>query len=103
MEDSLEQRQVCKTTSMTLRDNLFESELDYKKKESIKARDEVKEVKRAAQEATPTNEYVKLVQDLYVENAKLNEGQPKATEYKKYMQEFATPKATLTKDLDSKL
>ena len=56
-----------------------------------------------AQEAAPTTEYVKLVQEFYVENAKLKEGQPEAAEYKKYMQEFATTKAAQSKDIANKL
>ena len=88
---------------MNLDDNLVERQLDYWKKQSIKAMEEVKELKRAAQEATPTTEYVKLVQELYAKNAKLKEDQPKVDEYKKYMQEFTVVKMALTKDIDHKL
>ena len=75
MEDNLKQRQVCKTTHMMLNDNWLERKLNYSNKESIKARENVKELKRAAYVAAPTIEYVKVVHDLYVEKCKA-QGRP---------------------------
>ena len=56
-----------------------------------------------AEEAAPTTEYVKLVQELHAENEKLEEGQLDTVEYKKYMQKFIVAKTALTKDIDHKL
>ena len=49
MEENPKQRQVFKTTCMTLRDNLLENQANYWKKESIKVREEVKELKKTTQ------------------------------------------------------
>ena len=58
---------------MTLKDSPKEKQLKCWKKDKLKAREEVKGLKKATEEATPTSDYVKIFQDLFPENAKLKE------------------------------
>ena len=56
VEDNPEQRQVCRTTDMTMDNNPLERQLDYWKKQSIKAMEEVKELGQS--EATEYKKWV---------------------------------------------
>ena len=53
----------------------------------------MKRLRKETQDATLTFEYVKILQDLYVENSSLKENQREVDEVKQYVLEYATAKA----------
>ena len=72
------------------------------KKESRKARKEVKELRQATEKATPFADFVKIVQDPFTNNAKIKKDQQKVAKYKQYVPKYAIAKAAL-KDILQKL
>ena len=70
---------------MTLEDSPKQPCLDYWKNESLKAREEVKALKRAAHEATPTSDNVKIVLKLFAKNTKIKKDHWEVGELKYYV------------------
>ena len=60
---------------MSLQNSPHQKHLDFWKKQSLKAREEEKELKKVASKAAQTSEYIKSIENMYIENDKLKEGQ----------------------------